>query len=198
MGRRSERIHRKRVPWQCWPPGVQGPRGRRHTQGSSPGTKLLCTPSVTESDGRTRAQWVPPPCSPQPIPYPPYARPHQASPALGSQRPPQAPGGRCASHLLGLQTEELHLPHAGLGRVPQRPLVRPAHGPLQMGPVSWEAGGRRSLHAHLTPEGQESQERSPRQCVGQPSARSPRSGVCLDLRVRSLPGAIPPLLPSGS
>ncbi|XP_045714854.1 methylenetetrahydrofolate reductase isoform X5 [Phyllostomus hastatus] len=46
----------------------------------------------------------------------------QASPALGSQCPPQAPGGRCAPHLLGLQTKELHLPHPGLGRVPQRPL----------------------------------------------------------------------------
>lgn len=39
----------------------------------------------------------------------------QASPALGCQCPPQAPGGICASDLLGLQTKELHLPHPGVG-----------------------------------------------------------------------------------
>lgn len=39
----------------------------------------------------------------------------QASPTLGCQCPPKAPGGRCPSHLLGLQTKELHLPHTRVG-----------------------------------------------------------------------------------
>ncbi|XP_024831848.1 methylenetetrahydrofolate reductase (NADPH) isoform X3 [Bos javanicus] len=50
--------------------------------------------------------------------------PIQASPALGPQCPPQAPGGGCPAHLLGLETKELHLPYAGVGRVPQWPLSK--------------------------------------------------------------------------
>lgn len=71
----------------------------------------------------------PPPCSHNLFLTLPVSVLMQASPALGCQRPPQAPGGRCASHLLGLQTKELHLPHPGMGRISQWPLVRPAHSP---------------------------------------------------------------------
>lgn len=63
----------------------------------------------------------------------------------------------------------------------------------------FSGGGRQEEFACLLiPEGRESQEWFPRQCVGRLSIRTPRSEVCLDLCVCPLPGAILPLLPSES
>lgn len=78
----------------------------------------------------------------------------------------------------------------------------PAGNPLQVYPVSWE-GGRGNLPAYWLAFWGAVWDRIHRNVpwaggCNCPSVRSPRSGVCLALWAPPLPGAIPPLQPSGS